>query len=246
MKKKSKQALPFLTGMLTMALLMALAGAAMAASGAVSFNTASLSINGRRILAKDQMLTTEDSVSVPALIQYTDDHGNAVYYAPVRFLAESFGMEVSWRNSSRTINIEASGDASLYTMETHKAGATFNEAFEEVEPLAPVSGKTLSTADHKSGDPYKASVLIDPKAGSCISFTVTNNGARPVELRLGQSAGTAIVSNPTQVPAGETVTRTWKILDGAKAAEKPVVMEVSNPEFVMRVVDVSVSITQSN
>lgn len=246
MKKKSKQWFPFLTGMLTMALLIALAGAAMAVSGAVSFNTASLSINGCRILAKDQMLTTKGGVSIPALIQYTDDQGNAVYYAPVRLLAESLGMEVSWWNASRTINIEASGDASLYTMEKHKVGATFNETFEEVEPLVLASGKVLSAADHKSSDPCKASVLIDPKGGNYISFTVTNNGAKPVELRLGQSAGAAIVSNPTQVPVGETVTRTWKILDGAKAKEKPVVMEVSNPESVMRVLDVSVAITQSN
>lgn len=244
MKKKSKQALPFLTGMLTMALLMILTGAAMAASGNVSFNTASLSINGRRILAKDQMLTMKSGVSVPALIQYTDDQGNAIYYAPVRLLAESLGMEVSWWNSSRTINIEASGDAALYTMETHKVGATFNETFEEVEPFAPNSGKVLSGADHKSSDPYKASVPIDPKGGNYISFTVTNNGAKPVELRLGQSAGTAIVSNPTQVPAGETVTRTWKILDGAKAAEKPVVVEVSNPDSVTRTIDLSVAVAQ--
>ena len=108
-----------------MALLVSITGTALAASNAISFNTANLSINGKRIVDKGDVLESSAGAELPSIIRYTDSNGSATHYVSVRFLAEALGMDVSWRGSNSTIDVEAEGDAALYTCLLYTSHSSF-------------------------------------------------------------------------------------------------------------------------
>lgn len=91
----------FFCGMAVMALLVSITGTALAASNAISFNTANLSINGKRIVDKGDVLESSAGAELPSIIRYTDSNGSATHYVSVRFLAEALGMDVSWCKQTR-------------------------------------------------------------------------------------------------------------------------------------------------
>ena len=85
--------------MAVMALLVSITGTALAASNAISFNTANLSINGKRIVDKGDVLESSAGAELPSIIRYTDSNGSATHYVSVRFLAEALGMDVTAREA---------------------------------------------------------------------------------------------------------------------------------------------------
>ena len=140
--------------MAVMALLVSITGTALAASNAISFNTANLSINGKRIVDKGDVLESSAGAELPSIIRYTDSNGSATHYVSVRFLAEALGMDVSWRGSNSTIDVEAEGDAALYTMAPDNAGVIFdNGELEEITPLTSDSGKVILKETNQSDEP---------------------------------------------------------------------------------------------
>ena len=154
----------FFCGMALMALLVSITGTALAASNAISFNTANLSINGKRIVDKGDVLESSAGAELPSIIRYTDSNGSATHYVSVRFLAEALGMDVSWRGSNSTIDVEAEGDAALYTMAPDNAGVIFdNGELEEITPLTSDSGKVILKETNQSDEPFEST--LNPKEG---------------------------------------------------------------------------------
>lgn len=242
MKKKIPS---FLCGMAVMALLVSITGTALAANGSITFNTASLSINGNRIIEKGESLTTDAGAEIPSIIRYTDSDGSITHYVSVRFLAESLGMDVSWRGSNSSINIEAEGDAALYTMEQDNAGVIFdNGELEEVEPITPTSGETILSETNQSAEPFETVLELDEESGDYISITITNNGIYPIQFDLGRQTTTANVTNPSVVPAGQSTTRTLKVNTWESLNEKPIYFKIGNAEYITRNMDFSVDVIQ--
>lgn len=158
--------------MAVMALLVSITGTALAASNAISFNTANLSINGKRIVDKGDVLESSAGAELPSIIRYTDSNGSATHYVSVRFLAEALGMDVSWRGSNSTIDVEAEGDAALYTMALDNAGVIFdNGELEEITPLTSDSGKVILKETNQSDDPFE-STLNQKKGVETISVSL--------------------------------------------------------------------------
>ena len=213
--------------MAVMALLVSITGTALAASNAISFNTANLSINGKRIVDKGDVLESSAGAELPSIIRYTDSNGSATHYVSVRFLAEALGMDVSWRGSNSTIDVEAEGDAALYTMAPDNAGVIFDngELDQSDEPFE-------STLNPKEGD------------GDYISITVTNSGKYPLEFDLGRQLPSTNVTNPSAVPAGQSATRTIKINTWESIESKPVYFKVGNAEYITRSMDFTVEVRQ--
>ena len=166
--------------MAVMALLVSITGTALAASNAISFNTANLSINGKRIVDKGDVLESSAGAELPSIIRYTDSNGSATHYVSVRFLAEALGMDVSWRGSNSTIDVEAEGDAALYTMAPDNAGVIFdNGELEEITPLTSDSGKVILKETNQSDEPFESTLNPKEGDGDYISITVTNSGKYP-------------------------------------------------------------------
>ena len=235
----------FFCGMVLMALLVSITGTALAASNAISFNTANLSINGKRIVDKGDVLESSAGAELPSIIRYTDSNGSATHYVSVRFLAEALGMDVSWRGSNSTIDVEAEGDAALYTMALDNAGVIFdNGELEEITPLTSNSGKVILKETNQSDDPFESTLNPKEEDGDYISITVTNSGKYPLEFDLGRQLPSTNVTNPSAVPAGQSATRTIKINTWESIESKPVYFKVGNAEYITRSMDFTVEVRQ--
>ena len=229
--------------MAVMALLVSITGTALAASNAISFNTANLSINGKRIVDKGDVLESSAGAELPSIIRYTDSNGSATHYVSVRFLAEALGMDVSWRGSNSTIDVEAEGDAALYTMALDNAGVIFDDGeLEEITPLTSDSGKVILKETNQSDEPFEST--LNPKEGDGDYITVTNSGKYPLEFDLGRQLPSTNVTNPSAVPAGQSATRTIKINTWESIESKPVYFKVGNAEYITRSLDFTVEVRQ--
>lgn len=102
-----KQFSGFLSGLLTAAVLYALCTAALAASGAVEFNTVGLRYNGTQVATAGENFTLDNGQQVPATIIYTDESGGGTTYLPIRRIAELLGTEVGWDAPSGSVTIGA-------------------------------------------------------------------------------------------------------------------------------------------
>lgn len=243
--KHEKKLPSFFSGMIVMAVIVSFTGTALAASGAVSFNTANLSINGNRIIQKGSTLKTSSGSDIPSIIQYTDTQGKITNYVSVRFLADALGMDVSWRARNSSVDIEVEGDASLYTMEQDNAGVIFdNGELEEVDPTIPTSGNIILSETNQSAEPFETTLELNEESGDYISITITNNGNYPLQFDLGRKTATANVTNPSAVPAGQSTTRTLKISTWESLSKKPIYIKIGNAEYITRNMDFSVEVTQ--
>lgn len=228
-----------------MAMIVSIAGTALATSGSLSFDTANLSINGNRIIQKGSTLTTSSGADIPSIIQYTDAQGKNTNYVSVRFLVEALGFDVSWRESNSSINIEAEGDSALYTMEQNNAGAIFdNGELEEVEPITLTSGEIILSETNESSEPFETTLKLDEEFGNYISITVTNYGNYPLQFDLGRKITTSNFTNPSAIPAGQSTTRTLKINRWESLNEKPIYFKIGNAEYITRNMNFSVEVTQ--
>ena len=100
-----KRVSSFLAGALTACLLLGLAGAALAASGAVDFNTVGLMVQGVQVAKAGEDYTLENGQQVPATIVYTDPSGGGTTYLPARRIAELLGVDIGWDAPSGSVTV---------------------------------------------------------------------------------------------------------------------------------------------
>ena len=96
----------FFAGMLTVALLMTLTVSALAADGSLS-----LTVNPIRVLVNGEVFQPKDAQGNDALV-FTY---NGTTYAPLRALAEAYGLEVGYDSANKIATVNAPGTASTPT-----------------------------------------------------------------------------------------------------------------------------------
>lgn len=101
MKKLSS----FISGIITMAIIVGLTVTALAASGTVSFNTVNLALNGDIISTAGDGFTLDNGEVVPSSIVYTDGRGGGTTYLPVRRTGELLGIDIEWNADSAAVEI---------------------------------------------------------------------------------------------------------------------------------------------
>lgn len=232
--KKSKFS-AFLCGALSASVLFACVGGALAASGAISFNTADFSINNHTILKKGENIQTEAGASIPSSILYTDELGGGTYYIPVRELAETFHMPLEW-DVDRGVSLRVSDDLGLYLLSTGSSGYTVNNTLQAIEPITPTDGTVILSTEHDSTENFETELDLKPGKGRYVSITVTNHRDDvPVQFGVGLVERDSLPSvNLTQVPAGETITRTIKIIPPEDETMYAPYISVGNPGEVCR------------
>lgn len=246
MNNKRTRLPSFLAGMCLMALLTALAGTALAASGGVTFNTASLYLNGMAISEKGSSLKTDAGAAIPSTILYTDALGGKTHYVPVRSLTDALHLPLTWDGESSRMDIFAQGDPALYALPLSSNGKIM-EFFQEIAPIPDATGKTvLSPRRHDANEGFSMDLPLKAKGGRYVSVTVENHYSTPLLFELGQrydaDTGDRAVF-PTQIPAGETVTRTIQ-LGVPEDAGIDLYLFVGNPETVARPISATISAVQ--
>lgn len=99
-----KQRIPsFLAGVVTTALLASLATTALAASGKISYNGASVTVGGAAQAAGD--ITTAEG-QAPGSIQFTDAAGNVTHYLPLETIDQLPGVDAVYDPAAKTVKLE--------------------------------------------------------------------------------------------------------------------------------------------
>lgn len=205
-----KKIVPFMCGVLTSAVLVSTVFAGTGYVGRFSFNTNSLYLNGHEILTAGESMITDKGAEVPSSILYTDEHGGGTYYVPVRPLAHALEMPATWEEDA--ILWKVKGDLAVNLLSISGDGAIFNDYIQEVTVVIPEDGNEIVSAEHNAVENYEAELELSKNKGNTVSITVTNYGSANLVFSLGVKRDDNVLTSPTKVPAGQTVTRTFRVL----------------------------------
>lgn len=242
--KKVGPRVSFLSGMLTMAIIMALAGTALAAVGTVTYNQAGITLFGEVAVQSGEDFVAPNGQKVPSVITYTDAAGGKTNYLSIRQLSQLLDAEIAWNSSTGNVDIAPVGSGEVIV----SSGDNIPEAaaspvygtvagpFEEIDPdSVDTSGDCLIQMENTqmiSSTGAFAEATFRAKGGNYIVFTVTNNGEleqnvsvyRPITIsnRSGEQF-TEVKLNP-----GETLTRAFYLEDGASLLESSLAFAVDS------------------
>ena len=219
-----KRLIPFLCGGLTAAICVSTALASGGMAGTVLFNAADFFINGIHVLASGETMTTAKGAEVPTSILYTDEYGDGTYYVPVRPLTEALAIPVEWDSGTVIWNVDGELEVNMLPLSCN--GAVFDGYMEEVQGVIP--------EEHRDVENYTSEVEPIAHGGNTVSVTVTNKGRANIVFRLGIKKGDLVMAQPTKVPAGETVTRTFRLLSDDNGADTVPWIELGNARDVFR------------
>ncbi len=220
MKKQSR--LNFWKGFFSAALVFGCISSAMAVSGTVSFSQVTLAMNGRAVFSKGESLKASNGQSIPSSISYIDETGGGTTYLPLAYVSRLLDTPVFWDGTTGTVSLgtfkgingegisvtEPGKESSSLplTREGQVAGV-----FTEISPIKADGFPILEKTEYRSTADYSVKTPVQVGNGNCISVTMTNKGTNGLVLMLGReyTVGRELIS--TQVPAGQTVTRTLQI-----------------------------------
>lgn len=233
---------PFLAGALTAALVIGLAGTALAAvSGTVRFDGASVSIWGGKKdvrFSPGDTFTTENGTQAPSVITYVDEQGGGTTYLSLRRLAELLDAPIGWDGEAQTVlfaqSPPADGDVHLDVGITEpqadpsvlaepQLGITAGP-FTEIASLADkgdcAQAWLMGPAEFKANtDLENQRYNIFEPYGRYVEITVTNHGepvtvdvCRPYYTSMNESEDFSTVL----VNTGETLTRAFLLEEGAQ------------------------------
>ncbi len=230
MKKKKWSS--FAAGCLCAVLLLSCTAGTLAASGAMRLNSVGLKANGKVLFSKDQPLTDDAGRAIPSSIVYEDESGGTTYL-PLAYVARLLDTPVGWDGKSGTVLLGYSAqDGQGKTQVTWVEGTAGEEAssslekmattavgsqvapFTEITPRMPQGneGRTaISHTKYQCVDGYENVCTVNRDNGKYVSVTVKNNNDFPLLFRLGRSYNQGQKAVPTQIPAGQTVTRTVEV-----------------------------------
>lgn len=103
--KKIRHIASFLSGAVTALALAACLTTALAASGKVSYNFASVSVEGTRKITAGQDIVAANGQKIPGSILYTDAAGGKTNYLPICTISELLGVEVGYDSGTKTIQL---------------------------------------------------------------------------------------------------------------------------------------------
>lgn len=236
-----KNLLPFLCGCLTGALCIGTAFAGASYPGRLSFDTNSLYLNGHEVISAGEAMTTEAGAEVPSSILYTDENGGGTFYVPVRPLAHALDLPAKWEDNAVLWKIE--GDLAVNLMSVTGPSVTYDGCIQEVTAFVPEEGHKLLSSVHHEVENFEAELDLDSKKGNTVSITVTNHGSANLVFKLGVMEDDAPYTTSTKVPAGQTVTRTFRVLEDASSALTPY-LNIGNAPDMFRENNFTVQIIQ--
>lgn len=235
----------FMAGMLTVLLIAAMAGTALAAGG-------KLEVSGAGVVVLDKVKVepggtyTVGKENIPGVVDYQAANGKTYRYLPVEMFTDYLGVWNSWSEKRGSVVLGATMEgqelqvrAVIGDKETLKEKA-LNERpktaelglhvgpFTEVSPsLVDTAKKPTRIVDDKtraqSITGYGNSGIFLPENGKYILLTITNNGTTQVRCQAGLPLRLGVWDRFPSVALdpGKTITRAFQIAEGttAEAAE---------------------------
>lgn len=231
----TKKRIPgFLFGCLTTLTALALGTTVLAAAGRVEYNRAGIALFGKDRVVVGESYTAPNGQKVPAVITYIDEAENTTNYLSVRQISELLGVKVQWDSQKNRVNI--GGDPASYVTVGNKGDdippnptkpvlGTVRGPFTEIDP-SEVADKTLtgvmqSNTNVQTTCGFSTLDTIYPEDGSYVVLTVTNNGSDPQTVTAARALtlGGFEMFTSVDIGAGQTLTRAFRIADGASELE---------------------------
>jgi len=242
--KKTSRGFSFFSGMITMAMIMALAGTALAASGTVAYNQAGITLFGEVQIQAGEDFVAPNGESVPSVITYVDAAGGKTNYLSVRQLSELLDAEIAWNAATGNVDIAPAGSGEVTVSrgdsvpETASAPVygTVAGPFKEIDPATVDTSRDCLT---QMGDTHTISSTgcfaegtFRAKGGNYIVFTVTNNGEleqkvsvyRPITIsnRSGEQF------TEVKLAPGQTLTRAFFLEDDASLLQSSLAFQIDS------------------
>lgn len=255
----------FMAGMLTVALIAAMAGTALAAGGRLQAGTAGVVVLDRMKVEPGGTYTVGKE-QIPGVVDYEAANGKTYHYLPVEMFTDYLGISNKWSEKRSSVVLgatmeDAKLEARVVTPEkelnerpkTAELGLTAGP-FTEVSPsLVDTTKKPTQVIDDKtraqSITGYGNSGTFLPENGKYILLTITNNGKTQVRCH----AGIPIVLGywdhfpSVALDPGKTLTRAFQIAEGTTAEDAEFVYSASptlSTTFAPEGADVTVSLMQ--
>ena len=226
-----KSLLPFVCGVMVTLVGVGTAAATTGFVGELRFNTANFVINHETVFASGENLTTEAGAEIPASIFYVDENGGGTNYLPLRAITQELGLPVEWKNG--TVYMEVDGELAVSLLPVQEVGAVYDDYIQMVEAIEAEDGVELLSEEHAGVENFSSELKLRRNKGNTVSVTVTNEGSAPLVFSLGMKKENTKILDGTQVPAGETVTRTFQIIGEAKDGAVPYI-DIGNARDTFR------------
>lgn len=255
----------FMAGMLTVALIAAMAGTALAAGGRLQAGTAGVVVLDRMKVEPGGTYTVGKE-KIPGVVDYEAANGKTYHYLPVEMFTDYLNVWNKWSEKRNSVVLGATMEGLELEFSTPTMEDKLNERphaaelglhvgpFTEVSPsLVDTTKKPTQVIDDKtraqSITGYGNSGIFLPENGKYILLTITNNGTSQVRCQAGLPITLGVWDRFPSVALepGKTLTRAFQIAEGTTAEDAEFVYSASptlSTTFAPEGADVTVSLMQ--
>ena len=247
----------FVAGMAAMLLVASLVGSVFAASSRVEYNQAGISLFGEDKVLAGETCKAPNGQGVPSVIIYVDVAEDKTNYLSIRQISELLDASVGWNAATNSVDIAAPNAGKIgedVIVGSGKAAERDNVlkpeygkivgGIEEIDPSA--AAAIINNPDHRTRN-FARNMKVQfldsdfpgltmnclPYAGPYVVFAVTNNGPRTVYSEVRRfvtiSSGQHEDFTSVAIPAGETLTRVFRILDNANPLQTTLEFDIDAP-----------------
>lgn len=255
----------FMAGMLTVLLIAAMAGTALAAGGRLQAGTAGVVVLDKMKVEPGGTYTVGKE-TIPGVVDYEAANGKTYHYLPVEMFTDYLGIWNKWSEKRNSVVLGATMEGLELEFIDTTPEKKLNERpktaelglrvgpFTEVSPsLVDTTKKPTQVIDDKtraqSITGYGNSGTFLPENGKYILLTITNNGKTQVRCQAGLPITLGVWDRFPSVALepGKTLTRAFQIAEGTTAEDAEFVYSTSptlSPTFAPEGADVTVSLMQ--
>lgn len=219
----------FFAGLLTATLICLCTTGALAVSIGIMPNESEVRLGAHTLLRAKEYVTAKNGALIPSTLLVTDGKGGKNCYVPVEVFTRAMGIAAEETDNGKSVQVTLPDALLNYGLPTNMDGTTYKDVLEEIAPVSEASGKTLMEKKHFEEKEAVTTALKPVRSNrNLVSITVTNHGEKALVWGLGlQQTSGENETVKTQVPAGETVTRTVRILNMQSVINEPIFISVS-------------------
>lgn len=228
-----------MAGMLTVVLLAAMAGTALAAGGKLQVSSAGVVVIDQAKVEPGGTYTVGKE-QIPGVVDYEAANGKSYHYLPAQMLTDYLNIWNNWSEKRKSVVLGATMEGVELEAKVVTDEEQLNERpktaelglhvgpFTEVSPsLVDTTKKPTQVIDDKtraqSITGYGSSGIFLPENGKYILLTITNNGTSQARCQAGLPITLGVWDRFPSVALdpGKTITRAFEIAEGttAEAAE---------------------------
>lgn len=223
----------FLSGMLAIAMIMALSGSAFAAAEKLQTGTGGIVVMDQVKVKPGEEYVVEGK-KIPAVVTYSDASGKVHNYVPVDMISDYLDIPISWSEERNSVVLGPTAEGAKYHITTSddpdnpiRNSIVKTPVFgARVGPITEIDPKTVDTSEKplliledetkvETYTGFDSTVRANAMHGKHLVLTITNNGTNSLISRAGRTYtlnGFEGLSS-VKIEPGQTLVRAFEIDD---------------------------------